>query len=199
MEDKSLYGVVMDWGIPLPEFRNSVKQMIKSCRERNKVITLPLEINPGPQFLYQMACLLEQVNCKKCDAVCCSKDLSMDQRGIYLVKSELDRLAKYHPRTRTDADGRTFITFPCKFLQKPGWPDGPRCGIYKDRPFPCIIFPVQPGGFLDSKEAIAISSECPEGRRIALNLYLTAWHIRNSLGKFTENDLETLFNMEVER
>lgn len=179
----------VDWEIPQEDFQEQIRRMIATCREQKKVIVLPVLIQTGPAFMYQLAMLISQVNCEKCEAPCCKIDFNPNQVGIALFEADCDTLNRLNQGCHIEGEGtNAHLPLPCPLLKHN------RCHIYPDRPFICIMYPWQPGGSVTEHRvpAMSIASECPEGRRIAKQVYMMAWRLRQRFGKVTKRDLELL-------
>lgn len=171
MSDEMTY--VIDWNLNQVDFRRRVREIIRQAETRGKVLALPVEMNPGQVSLDLMILLLSQVNCEKCDAECCKQNPYGGPIDILPV--EYKRLAeKYGPQHFLLQEDKYVLPMPCPFLKQG------RCSIYPDRPMICVIFPFQSGAVNgEGKLVMAVASSCPEGRRIARNIYMTAWRLRH--------------------
>lgn len=175
---------VLEWEVPKEEFKRQVREFINKCQVNSKTIPLPVPIQLGHAFMGQLALLLSQVNCEGCTAICCKRGPGESDEGIELG---------YDDRLRLDASGKDWIVesgskphlnFPCPFLKKNN------CEIYEMRPFVCVLFPFQPGGWDGNDNMLlSVASYCPEGRRIARNVYLTTWRLR---GRMLANKMEAI-------
>jgi len=165
------------WDLEKDEFQGFVRDMIKTCVDHGKVISLPIELVQGEYFLDQMAMLLSQVDCKDCHKCCISEKGGV----IDLQKAEYELFCQKYGKQHFVTDGKLFsIPYPCPFLQKD------KCSIYGDRPFACVLYPFQPGGYGGEHGeiyVIAVASSCPEGRRIARGTYMTSWRLRKQFNR----------------
>jgi len=163
------------WDIDQKQFKDQVRQMIAMARKGNNVLTLP--ISPS---LESILLILSQVNCDGCDAICCR--VSPPDETVAMTPSEYKMLReKYGDEGMVSTWLGGVIKMPCRFLKNK------RCSIYSERPLACVVFPIQHGGAcgasFDSQpfEALAVSSYCPEGRRIAKAVYMTMWQIKQKI------------------
>lgn len=163
---------VINWELPQEAFRHEIRSIIREAHKSGKVIGLPLEATPGQPFLDAMTLLLAQVNCDNCDAPCCRSNPQGIQTGI--LPPEYKRLSEKYGKENFIVKGdEAYLPMPCPFLK------ANRCTIYRDRPLVCVLYPFQPGAFNgEDKPVIALASSCPEGRRIALRVFMTSWRIR---------------------
>ena len=186
MEDPKALKFMIDWELDKKEFQASISEMIKNCMEQDKVISLPIEINPGPNVIGLLSLLLGQIDCTNCNNKCC---VSGENNRIELLPKEYQILASkfgkqhfinYYSQAQ-DATGYA-MQFPCPFLAEH------KCSIYGDRPLICALFPFQDGGFAGEHQnnyVYALASSCPEGRRIARQVYMTFWRLRRLFNRGT--------------
>lgn len=172
---------LIDWNLSQAQFRNQVRDLIHQAEKRGKVLALPLEVQPGQVMLNLITLLLAQVNCEGCDAPCCRRN--PNDEPIELLPPEYKRLEeKYGPQHFIVKDEKAFLPMPCPFLKQD------RCSIYPARPIVCVIYPYQPGAVDgEGKVIMAVAASCPEAKRIARNIYMTAWRLRRQyslLGEF---------------
>jgi Fe-S-cluster containining protein len=191
IEDNNPLKTVIDWELEKKEFQESIRDMIKECMDKGKVLALPIELLPGTSFITQMALLLGQIDCTNCANKCC---LSGENNIIDIMPKEYPILAeKFGARHfSTDGKGNHGIQFPCSFLQDH------KCSIYGDRPLVCVLFPFQPGGYGGDDgqiNTIAVASSCPEARRITRQVYMMSWRIRRQFKRAT--DFEIADRMEI--
>lgn len=163
----------IDWQLDQEPFRRLVDSIINEAKVTNKVIALPLGIHPGQTALDLMTLLLCQVNCDDCHVPCCRENPG--GLPISILPPEYERLAaKYDVGELKQSDDGTYeLPTPCPFLK------GNRCSIYSDRPLVCVIYPYQLGGEDgEGNMVLALSSSCPDARRISRLVYMFAWRIR---------------------
>jgi len=167
--------VEIAWDIDQKQFKEQVRQMIAMARKGNNVLTLPISSS-----LESMLLILSQVNCDGCDAICCR--VSPPDEMVAMTPSEYKMLReRYGDEGMVSTRLGGAIKMPCRFLKNK------HCSIYPERPLSCVVFPIQPGGAygasFDSQplEALAVSSYCPEGRRIAKAVYMTMWQIKQKI------------------
>lgn len=159
--------------------------MIATCREQGKVLTLPIPLHSGEPFAFQLSLVLSQVNCDKCDALCCKND--DNHNGITLMSQDREVLEKMNLGHLIKGAGiRPHLAYPCPLLKKK------QCTIYADRPIACLLYPFQSGGSITDEHILtmAVSSSCPEGRRIARQVFIMAWHIRQRVNMVTSTDFQ---------
>lgn len=174
-----LLKTVLDWDVGQEEFRRQIREMVSTCERKGKVIPLPLRLVEGVELAGQLGFLLTMVNCDQCDSLCCSRETSPDGAGIGLIGQEVDFIQKagYAHFIQENHLGKC-LHYPCPFFSVKH--QGRGCSIYPDRPFSCVVYPFQPGGWLGEEKVLAISvaSSCPEGRRIARSVYMNTWRVR---------------------
>jgi Fe-S-cluster containining protein len=167
----------IDWELGKDDFQASIRDMMKECITGRKVLSLPIELIPGMSFLTQIALLTCQVNCADC-CKCCEVG---EGRLIDIIPLEYQYLANKYGTHNFIMDGMDHaIPYPCPFLKSH------RCSIYGDRPFVCAMFPFQPGGTAGENmeiKTVAISSQCPEARRITRAVYMNLWRLRRQLAR----------------
>lgn len=182
---------MIDWDLPLDPFKHRIREMIADCQKKEKVLVLPVKITPGPDFIFQLADLLGQVNCENCESECCKVDHGPEGDGVALMDSDRVTLDSLNLAGHIKGAGKNaHLELPCPFLKSN------RCSIYPSRPFMCLIYPFQFGGYLDrmSKPSMSVSSACPEGRRITKQFYIMAWRIMQRFKNLTEIDFDMLLN-----
>jgi Fe-S-cluster containining protein len=168
--------VSINWELPEDEFTNSIDSYILEAKNSGKVLTLPLPVFKGEGFIYQMAMLLSQVNCKSCASYCCRHDVT--GHGIGLSEYDVELLNEHgHGDVIKKIGNDYWIPMPCPFLHEH------KCLIYDYRPTTCLCFPWDPGGVdgLTGEMLFSVESSCPEARRIIRNTYLTAWKFRDKM------------------
>lgn len=168
----------IDWELGQVDFESQIRVMIRECERKSKVITLPVFMLPGAHFLGDLAMLLAQVKCSGCEAKCCKKASGAeDKEGIGITQTDEDLLIKMSLGKHVKGSGdTTHLEYPCPLLLNN------LCTVYPNRPTVCILFPFQTGGFTgEGQRMLAVSSDCPEARRIAKEVYLKAWEVRKTL------------------
>jgi Fe-S-cluster containining protein len=106
----------------------------------------------------------------------------INSEPIGLLPLEYNHLSdKYGNKNFIIKGAEAFLPLPCPFLKNG------QCIIYRERPLVCVLYPFQPGGTDgDGRSLIALSSSCPEARRITKQVYMMNWRLRkqfNLLGK----------------
>ena len=145
--------------------------MITLCSEKGKTIPVPVALDLAAIMLFQSG-----VRCGSCN-LCCREVKEAD-----LLKDELRALqSKYGTGGFTD----TGLKFPCRFLDGAG-----KCTIYTERPVVCMIYPIQPSAASSAGALMAVDSQCPQAREIALKLYMIAWDFRNKRENVKVDDAE---------
>ena len=173
---------VLDWELSQRDFRRQVKDLIHRAEKDGKVLALPMRVYPGQMMIDQITLLLSQVNCEGCDAPCCRRN--PNEEPIQLFPPDYLRLSKKYGEQHFIRKGdRAELPMPCPFLKSN------RCAVYPDRPLVCVIYPFQPGAVDGSGNMmLALASGCPEGRRIARAIYMTAWRIRQQFRALGEDN-----------
>jgi len=170
---------VLDWEVGQEEFRQQIREMVSTCAREGRVIPLPLRLVQGIELTGQLGFLLTMVNCDQCNALCCTRESSPDGEGIGLIGPEVEfvQRAGYAHCIQENSLGKC-LPYPCPFYSAKH--NGRGCSIYPDRPFACVLYPFQPGGWLGEEGVLAISvaASCPEGRRIARSVYMHTWRVR---------------------
>jgi Fe-S-cluster containining protein len=174
---------VIDWWMPIDEFRRSIDDMIRRAAADRKVLALPIKMHSGQIYHDFLTLLLSQVHCGTCSAPCCRKN--PHDEPFTLLPQEFNRLARRYGREHFVMDnGVGSIPMPCPFL------NNSKCTIYHDRPIICVFYPFQPGATDETgSKMIALASDCPEARRITRQVYISAWWIKHQfrlLGEFVE-------------
>ena len=178
MNDKLTY--LMDWTLSQLAFHDLVRELIHQAEKKHKVLALPMLIKPDQTFIDYLTLLLAQVDCQGCDAPCCRENPEGELTRI--TAPEYQRLAeKYGKEHFTVKNSKAFLRMPCPFLRKNRPPHrGDLCSIYPDRPLVCVLYPFQSGGSAgEGEDVLALASSCPSARRMAKNIYMTAWQIRH--------------------
>jgi Fe-S-cluster containining protein len=181
-EDNEPLKFFIDWELEKDAFQSLVRDMIKNCVDHGKVISLPFIIVRGQSFLDQLGLLLSQVDCRGCNNRCCRTG----EDGIVSLTPQEGRifLERYGQSIFTTSEEGLAIPYPCRFLE------GHKCSIYPERPLVCTLYPFQPGGFEGEERrenVIAISAQCPEGKRIARAVYMTTWRLRKQFKRAIGN------------
>lgn len=165
---------VVDWDLPFDTFESRVKFIIDDAFQKGKVIPLPIIIAPGVEFLNQLTLLISRVHCNGCVHCCvtnpCGNPIEcMPAEGNILVR-------KYGQDNFMRRSSTWQIKTPCGFLDSNG-----KCTIYSERPAVCVMYPFQIGaGDGDNNSLLALDSDCPEARGIALEIYTYRWYLRKS-------------------
>lgn len=172
MGDESLKWVI-DWFLPLKDFRQYVDSMINEASKSGKVLALPIQVCHGQAVLDTLSLILAQVHCFACDAPCCKHN--PHNEVFQLLPPEYQQLSKkYGDNNFFHKDGTPCMVMPCPFLRNN------QCTIYDDRPLMCVLYPLQPGAIDSSgNKMIALASGCPEARRITRQIYTSAWWIKH--------------------
>lgn len=170
-KDKLLY--LFNWQLNQEAFRHEVRKLINRAEKEGKVLALPIKISPGQQMLDMMTLLLSQVNCDGCDARCCK--IKTYNKPIEVLPPEYERLAEKYGSQHFKKKGEVVeLHMPCPFLKNN------RCSIYRDRPLVCVLYPYQFGANdVAGNMVLAMSSSCPEARRITRNIYMWSWRLRH--------------------
>lgn len=171
-----MYGVI-DWELSEINFEKSIDEMIVRVSESGNVLVLPFKITPGEQFFNIIVAVLSQIDCKNCDARCCTSNpptenpIEMTAREYYDITHEKspERLVK--------------ISYPCRFLN-----ENNQCSAYNNRPMVCVMYPLQTGGMSDGSLAVSLSSHCPEARRITKNIYMERRLLRDRWSKHEKRE-----------
>lgn len=175
VNEKDTIACVINWNLPIREFKKSIGEMVRAYQDGGKVIPLPIELKSGPEGMSILTALLAKIDCGNCSECCKSKEHLPDGE-IFVDPLEFDDLQKKYPELMARVPS---VQSPCPLLLSKG-----RCGVYNDRPFTCWLYPFQFGGFLsdgfDTKLA-SLSAACPEARKLAKSLYLNRYQLRNSL------------------
>ena len=171
--------IKIDLGQPFDDFNKNIDEAIFSAVKEKATIPLPVDVSIDTIVL-----VLSQVDCSKCDGICCRATPSADSDSIALHPSEYECLNS-SPEVH-----KTHIKFPCPFQK------GSMCTIYTYRPLVCVMYPIQPGGKRGhdstmSNKILALDSKCPESQRIARNIYLSLWHFYRAQNRIKKFVLET--------
>ena len=170
------------------EFREQIRRFIQEALERNDVIPVPLDAG-----LPAMVALLSQVNCEGCLAPCC-KPGSNGRKSLRhhdvleLGENEFQRL-HHHWDSRKVARRPMFVEvpLPCPFLRDH------RCTIYETRPLVCKAYPLD-SGWCNGRPIMALQSSCPEGRRIAENVYMAFYDLQRSVIEIGPETIEAVMS-----
>jgi Fe-S-cluster containining protein len=184
MNDEPLTSI-LDWTLSRPAFRNLVRELIHEAEKRGKVLPLPMDIMPGQPFLDQLTVLLARIDCSDCPAPCCRANPNNELTRVMPTEYEL-LAAKYGKENFIVKDGNAFLPSPCPFLRSR---HGELCAIHPDRPLVCAIFPFQPGAEgISSQPMLALASSCPAAKKLARDIYMTAWDLRHFFNRMKEPD-----------
>ncbi len=173
---------VINWDLNQEAFQAQVNDLIHRAQQHRKVLPLPIRAVSGLAMIDQMTLLIAQVNCAECNAPCCKAN--PDEKPIQLLPPEYRSLAeKYGEQHFVRKEEGAELPMPCPFLTLAGGEDkqpaSPLCTIYPDRPLVCVIYPFQPGATeVAGGTVLALASSCPEGRRVAMGVYMIAWQLR---------------------
>jgi len=164
----------VDWDLPFDVFNSRVKFIIDDALQKKKVIPLPIIVAPGMEFLNQLNLLVSRVHCNGCTKCCTTNPCG---NPIECMPAEGNILArKYGNENFIRRSGTLQIKVPCGFLNSDG-----KCKIYSERPAVCVMYPFQIGaGDDDGHNLLALDSDCPEARTIALEIYNYRWYLRKS-------------------
>jgi Fe-S-cluster containining protein len=163
----------INWLAPRQEFQQSILDMVETCRKNDSVISVPIEMHPGSEFLNDLSLILSMIECSACDALCCRTNHGT--QGIPLTDKEAAWLEKdFSIQSTCIAVGFKQMDVPCKLLNRN------RCAIYQSRPQVCCVYPFQPGGRdAAGQELFALDSQCPSARTVAVKIYLRKYEILN--------------------
>ncbi len=153
----------INWDVPRREFAENLKKLFDNIRQRRAAIPLPVTQSTGAA-----AALLAGIDCKGCDAICCTGG----SQFVSLFPAEADRLGI---KGTTDSHGQVPMPLPCRFLKKG------KCSVYSERPARCRLYPVQTGGTgqgaSGQETIVGLDSRCPESAGLALRVYLAAYDL----------------------
>jgi Fe-S-cluster containining protein len=163
----------VDWDLPFDVFNSRVKFIIDDALRKGKVIPLPIVVAPGMEFLNQITLLVSRVHCKDCNKCCTTSPCGNPIECMPVEGTILTR--KYGNENFIQHKDSWQIKVPCGFLDSYG-----KCRIYNERPTVCVMYPFQIGaGDNNGNNLLALDSDCPEARIIALEIYIYRWYIRN--------------------
>jgi Fe-S-cluster containining protein len=161
---------IVDIEADLEPFKTQINAIIKEAEEHNFVIPLPI-IMDSRDFIGQCGLVLSQINCDACNGKCCRE--SNINLPIHLLNIDYERLKAVVPDKFLSYQEGHGISYPC-FLLKDN-----KCSVYGERPFVCVLFPIDMSE-IDMKKCIGLNSSCPESRRIARNIWLMRWRLHRS-------------------
>ena len=169
MSNETLMSVI-DWDLEQGPFRDSINQLVITCFKLGKVIGLPVPLREAEPAL--LILLLSQVDCSGCSSRCCR--IPDKDSEITVLPEEYAVLAPKHGAElfHKGVEGVYALPMPCPLLK------GYHCSIYSERPLTCFFYPFQAGARDQEGDVMALASGCPEGRRIARQVYMTAWRMR---------------------
>ncbi|MDD5510785.1 MAG: hypothetical protein PHI12_08245 [Dehalococcoidales bacterium] len=174
------FNFLIDWELEEDEFKKELSELMKGAQETNSVIPLPLNVQSGEIGFSMITALISQVKCDACDANCCKRgpnncvSLSVKEHMVLFKKYHTQVIKSvYKPGERSD-----FIDmqYPCTLLDNLN-----HCLAQDEKPFACLIYPLQFGAKAEGKDLFALASSCPEGRRIARQIFLYRWQLRRSV------------------
>lgn len=168
----------IDWTLNREAFQQQIGRMIGDAALNHDVIPLPIE-----EGLTPLVTLLSQIDCtgSGCKALCCKPGARHADRVVSLMEPEYQRLRHHWNVTPVERPKGCYeLPLPCPLLD-----DNDRCTIYDNRPLVCTFYPVDKAE-CDGIPVAALQASCPEGRRVATKVYLTAYDIKKKakeLGK----------------
>jgi Fe-S-cluster containining protein len=186
---------LINWELDEAAFRNQVRNMVTQCRKRGKVIGLPIILQPGDGFVDLLSMLLGAIDCSTCGGNCCKN--SPHTKTIGILPSEYAALSKKYGKDKFVITGDdVFLPMPCPFMRST---EGKHCSIYSDRPFVCTFFPFQFGGVNgEGQTLLSVASDCPEARRLSVNVFMANWQLRTKFKDIGATDfLSTLLKEDV--
>ena len=177
----------INWDVPIAEFIGQVNLMMEEAENQDTVIPLPVTQLSGRAMVEQIAMFNANVNCESCNAKCCREDkrnpsvmLTGKEYKVLLELvgqhcMDLWGIKKGEPVVEATFKEESYdMPLPCVFLK------GHRCNIYDKRPSTCVMYPVQFGAGINGVPVMAVSPKCPEARRQARRIYITAYHLHNA-------------------
>jgi Fe-S-cluster containining protein len=174
----------IDWTLSQSAFHDLVRNMIHEAHKKDKVLALPINVEPGQTFIDLLTLLLARIDCEGCRAPCCRQNPA----GLptQLLASEYRRLSeKYGKENFVIKDSAVYLPIPCPFLRSS------RCSIYEERPFVCVLYPFQFGGSAstpDGAPVMALASRCPASRKLTRDVFMTAWQLRRQFRLLGDKD-----------
>lgn len=185
---------VVDWDLPPREFERQVDQLILQYTAGGKVIPLPIALPPNGKGQDLLVVMLAKIDCSGCDAICCREQPANEDK-IAMAPAEFEDLKRKYPTIMHSVHlSEDSVTAPCPLLK-----DG-RCQVYHDRPFVCWLYPFEfgawtvPEGTARKEQLAAVSSSCPEARKLAKGIYLSRYqqiHSLQRLGFITKDKKKT--------
>ncbi len=167
--------LALSWDIDKNLFRKQIEDLITLALKNDKSIPIPVPFLPGEFAFGQLAFLNLIIDCNKCPSICCKMDFSEGHTdSIELTDEDRKRFDKYGIKY-SSSGGLGTLPLPCPYLKSN------RCSIYEIRPTVCMIFPFQPGGYIDNIPGFSLCSGCPQMRHLALKIYLKAYELKNRL------------------
>ncbi len=176
---------VIDWETTKEEFFLQIEHTIDLCIQNDKSMPLPIPVIPGDATLGMLALLNTAINCRNCTALCCRQAMEKNDLGIGLLPTEAIYFSSCGCKIN-NIQGELHTPYPCLFNS------GEMCRIYENRPLSCRFFPFQPGGQMGPKaeyDVYSISVRCPEGKRIAREVYLTCYELKTAMKSVLKNGL----------
>lgn len=170
-------------------FRQQVDYIIDQAEKNGKSVPIPLILQKGEAFLGQIALMLSSIDCSACESLCCRKPMEKDDLGVGLIGSERKFFQANGIQLVDRGEMGWHMPYPCKCYS--GVP-GKGCTIYDKRPLSCTLFPFQPGGFMGENaelETMSLNTICPEGKRLAKEIYLLVHRIKVKMDSFTEEGI----------
>lgn len=186
-KDTSGYYAI-DWGLNRRDFKRLINGLIEKAVKEKRVIPIPIYLSKGNSPIDEVVGILSQVDCQDCDAICCRSN--PNNQPSCMRETEYQDIIKKYGNAMINKKGlkpvflpnglNYLIPMPCPFFN-----NNKRCSIYPDRPFVCVLYPIQLGaGEVGGNDMLALASECPEGRRIARSIYLCRWQFRKQLLRY---------------
>ena len=189
MEQGEMHALgVVKWNVPLPDFVQQINRLIADAEAKDAVIPLPIRQATKAAYIEQMVLFNSRLNCEACHAKCCVNALS--HPTVTLSAKEYELLCGLIGREKMNSFGikkgepvdvgplhleSYDMPLPCPFLK------AHRCSIYNHRPSICVIYPAGGRSFINGMPTMAVSSSCPEARRLVRSIYITAYHFSKAV------------------
>lgn len=156
----------VNWNLSRKDFLDQARIMIEMTSKNGKKIPLPVEDDIAPGMM-----LLAGLRCGDCH-ICCESVMA-----AALLDTERQNLQKEYGTAGFTEEG---LAFPCRFLNAKG------CSIYEKRPLVCMTYPLQDGAPSTGGSLLAVESNCPQAKVIALKAYAIAWDLSHKRKQIKE-------------
>lgn len=186
----------LDWSLGPSAFSALIDQLIHDAVQEDCVLPLMFSFDSAVNSISVIALINASISCKDCEAQCCQSNPKGEPLG--LCQEDVKQLTEtygeqFTERFTPNEEGGT-LPMPCPFYSF--WSTDEKethchCAIYSNRPLACRVYPFDMPATVDGESVLALSSRCPEARRLVKQYYMVMYGLRHPLQAAHEQILAT--------